>query len=80
MRDMNIIYNLITTAPNSNRENNVELPGWGTEDWVTPGSCLAKTFGLEGQMSGCLDCVKTLAKQHKQLTVLFGNITMKAKT
>ena len=26
------------------------------------------------------DCVKTLAKQHKQLTILFGNIVMKAKT
>ena len=26
------------------------------------------------------DCVKTLEKQHKQLTILFGNIVMKAKT
>ena len=31
-------------------------------------------------MCGGLDCVKTLAKQHKQLTLLFGNIVMKAKT
>ena len=31
-------------------------------------------------MCGDLDCVKTLAKQHKQLTILFGNIVMKAKT
>ena len=31
-------------------------------------------------MCGGLDCVKTLAKQHKQLTILFGNIVMKAKT
>ena len=30
-------------------------------------------------MCGGLDCVKTLAKQHKQLTILFGNIVMKAK-
>ena len=79
LRDLNIIYNLMTTASNSNRENNVELPGWGAEDWVTPGSCLAKVCGLEGQMRGGLNCVKTLAKQHKQLTVLFGNIIMKAK-
>ena len=27
-----------------------------------------------------MDCVKTLEKQHKQLTTLFGNIEMKAKT
>ena len=26
------------------------------------------------------DCDKTLAKQHKQLTILYGNIVMKAKT
>ena len=31
-------------------------------------------------MCGGLDCVKTLAKQYKQLTVQFGNIVMKAKT
>ena len=78
--DLNIIYNLMTTAFKSNRENNVELPGWEPEDWVTPGSCLAKISGPEGRIRGGLNCVKTLAKQHKQLTVLFGNILMKAKT
>ena len=29
-------------------------------------------------MCGGLDCVKTLAKQHKQLTILFGNTVMEA--
>ena len=77
LRNLNIIYNLMTTASKSNRENNVELPGWGPEDWVEPGSYLAKVCGLEDHMCGDLDCVKTLAKQHKQLTILFGN---KAKT
>ena len=41
---------------------------------------MAKVCSLEGHMCGDLDCVKTLAKQHKQLTILFGNIVMKAKT
>ena len=27
LRDLNIIYNLMTTASKSNRENSVELPG-----------------------------------------------------
>ena len=80
LRDLNIIYNLMITASKSNRENNVELPGWGPEDWVKPGSCLAKVCGLEGHMCGDLDCEKTLAKQHKQLTLLFGTIVMKTKT
>ena len=80
LRDLNIIFNLMTTAPKSIRQNNVELLGWGPEDWVKPGSCLAKVWGLEGHMCGGFDCVKILAKQHKQLTVLFGNIVMKAKT
>ena len=31
-------------------------------------------------MCGGLDCVKTLAKQHKQLPILFGGIVMNAKT
>ena len=31
-------------------------------------------------MCGGLDCVKALAKQHKQFKRLFGNIVMKAKT
>ena len=70
----------MTTACKSNRGNNVELPGWGPEDWVEPGSCLAKVCGLEGQMCEAFDCVKTLAKQHKQLTVLLRNIVMKAET
>ena len=31
-------------------------------------------------MWGDLDCVKSLARQHKQLTILFGNTVMKTKT
>ena len=80
LRDLNVIYNLMTTASKSNGEDKVELPGWGPEDWVKPGSCLAEVCGLNGPISGDLDCVKTLEKQHKQLTILFGNIVMKAKT
>ena len=70
----------MTTASKSNGEDKVEFPGWGPEDWVKPGSCLADVGGLEGHICGSLDCVKTLEKQHKQLTILFGNIVMKAKT
>ena len=80
LRDLNIIYNVMTTASKSNGEDKVELPGWGPEDWATPGSCLAEVCGLEGHVCGGLDCVKTLEKQHKLLTILFGNIVMKAKT
>ena len=80
LRDLNIIYNVMTTASRSNEEDRVELPGWGPEDWVKPGSCLAEVCGLEGQICGSLDCVKTLEKQHEQLTILFGNIVMKTKT
>ena len=79
-RDLNIIYNVMTTASMSNGEDKVELPGWGPEDWVEPGSCLAAVYGLESHVCGGLDCVKTLEKQHKQLRILFGNIVVKAKT
>ena len=61
----------MTTASKSNGEDKVELPGWGPEDWVKPGSCLAEVCGLEGHVFGSLDCVKTL---------VFVNIVMKAKT
>ena len=80
LRDLNIIYNVMTTASRSNGEDKVEMPGWGPEDCVKPGSCLAEVCGLEGHVRGGLDCVKILEKQHKQLTILFGNIVMKAKT
>ena len=80
LRDLKIIYNLMTTASKSNGEDKVELPGWGSEHWVKPGSCLAEVCGLESHTYGGLDCIKTLEKQHKQLTILFGNIVMKAKT
>ena len=80
LRDLNIIYNLMTTASKSNGEDKEEMPGWGPEDWAEPGSCLAEVCGLAGHICGGLDCVKTLAKQHKQLTILFGKIVMKAKT
>ena len=65
----------------------MELPGWGSEDWVKPVSCLAEVCGLEGHVCGGLDCVKTLdldcvktLEQHKLLTILFGNLVMKTKT
>ena len=80
LRDLNIIYNVMITASSSNGEDKMELPGWGPEDWVKPGSCLAEVCGLEGHVCGGLDCVKTLEKQPKQLTVLFGNVVMKART
>ena len=35
--------------------------------------------GLESQISRGLDCIKSLAKQHKELTILFGNIKMKTR-
>ena len=66
LRDLNIIYNVMTTASKSNGEDKVELPGWGLEDWVKPSSCLAEVCGLEGHACGGLDCLKTLEKQHKQ--------------
>ena len=50
LRDLNIIYNVMTTASRSNREDKVELPGWEPEDWVKPGSCLAEVCGLEGHV------------------------------
>ena len=77
--DLNIIYNVMTRASRSNGEDKVELPGWRPEDWVKPGSCLAEVCGLEGQICGSLDCVKTLERQHMQLTILFGNIVIKAR-
>ena len=80
LRDLNIIYDVMTTASRSNGEDKVELPGWGPEDWVKPGSCLAEVCGLEGLVCGSLDCVKTLDRQHKQLTILFRNVMMKART
>ena len=80
LRDLNIIYNAMTTASRSNGEDRVKLPGWGPEDWVKLGSCLAEICGLEGHVCGSLDCVKTLDRQHKQLTILFGKVVMKART
>ena len=79
LRDLNIIYNVMIAASRSNGQDKVELPGWGPEDWVKPGSCLAEACGLEGHVCGGLDCVKTLKRQHKQLTILLGNVAMKAR-
>ena len=50
--DLKIIYNVMITASKSNGEDKVELPGWGPEDWVKPGSCLAEVRGLEGHIRG----------------------------
>ena len=47
LRDLNIIYNVMTTASKSNGEDKVELPSWGLEDWVKPSNCLAEVCGLE---------------------------------
>ena len=56
LRDLNIIYNVMITASRSNGEDKVELPGWGPEDWVKPGSCLVEVCELEGHVCGGLDC------------------------
>ena len=64
LRDLNIIYNVMITASKSNGEDKVELPGWGPDDWVKPGSCLAEVCGLEGHVCGGLDCVMDLAEAY----------------
>ena len=58
----------------------MELAGWGSEDWLKPSSCLAKVCGLEGLMCVGIDCIKTLARQHNQQMIMFGNIVMKKRT
>ena len=80
LRDLKIIYNVMITASRSNGEDKVELPDWAPEDWVKIGSCLAEVCGLEGHVCRGPDCVKTLERQHKQWTILFGNVVMKAST
>ena len=47
LRDLNIVYKVMTTASKSNGEDKVELPGWGPEEWVKPSSCLEEVCGLE---------------------------------
>ena len=79
LRDLKNIYKMMVTASKSNKEDKVGLPGWGPEDCVKPGRCLAEVCGLEIHICGGLDCVKTLEKQHKQLTILFENIAIKAE-
>ena len=69
----------MTTASGSNREKNAELPGWVQKTGIKPDSCLAKVSGQEGHKCGGFNCVKTLARQHKQLTILFVNIVMKTR-
>ena len=44
----------MTTASKSNGLDKIELPGWGSEDWVKPGSCLAEVCGLEGHICGLM--------------------------
>ena len=50
----------MTTASRSSREDGVELPGWGPENCVC---------GLKGHMYEDLDCVKTITRQHRQITI-----------
>ena len=66
LRDINFIYNVMTTASKSNGKDKVEMPGWGPEDWVKSVRCLGQVCGLEGHVCGGLDCVKTLEKQTTQ--------------
>ena len=51
----------------------MELPGWGPEDWVKPGSCLAEVCGLEGHVCGSLDCVN-IGRQLSQSAVEFEDL------
>ena len=74
LREPFTLFNLLTAGLGSIETRLLELPGWETEDLFEPGSCLAKICDLEGHMCGEFDCVKSLAKQQKQLMILFGNL------
>ena len=58
LRDLNTMHNLMTEASWSNREKTAELPGWGPEVWIKPGSCHARTRGLQRHVCG--GCWETL--------------------
>ena len=48
----------------------MELPGWGPEDWVKPGSCLAEVCGLECHVCGGLESLFNLAQKHEMVTTI----------
>ena len=68
LRDLNIIYNVMITASKSNGEDKVELPGWGPEDWVKPGSCLAEVCGYS--MFGSLESLLNQEQKHEMVTAI----------
>ena len=51
-----------------------------TEDWVKLGSRLEDVRGLEGVIPRGIDCLRTLARPHKQLIMSIVNIVMKTRT
>ena len=51
-----------------------------TEDCVKLGSDLEDVRGLEGVIPRGHDCLRTLARPHKQLIILIVNIVMKTRT
>ena len=55
--------NLMKAASGINRENTINLPGWGPEDWIEPGCSLAKVCSLKNNKRGGLNCTKNLAKK-----------------
>ena len=68
----------MTTASRSNREKNVELNGTGKlgQTWKLSGESLLTTKSHMWRSYW----VKTLARQHKQLPIFFGNILIKTGT
>ena len=70
-------YNFMIAASGSNTKKSAEVSG-GSQTGLNC-NCLAQFCGLDNHIYGVHDCVKTLAKQQKQLMILFGNVVMKTK-
>ena len=70
----------MTYISRSSQGKTVKMPGRGPENWLEPGSCLARTSGLEGHLPGGMNCLKLFSRQQKQLVIFYGTLMMDAKT
>ena len=82
LHDLAMIHHLLALKITKQKSNSSTEPSEGNPsgDWLSQGTCLAHSRGMDGHVCNSGHCLITLSEQHRQLAQLYGRPSMSDKS
>ena len=82
LQDLAVIHHLLALKITKQDDRRPTEPSEGNSpsDWMKEGTWLGSSCGLEGHVCGNGHCLKTLSEKQRQLSKLYGRLSMSVKS